>query len=68
MQKAKYGYEAYCRCTGGKSAVTGDPLPPWEKLPGNVKNAWFAAAEAIVEPRTLDEIGKELSSIAGFKV
>ena len=50
MQSAKKGYEAYSKHTGGKSAVTGDPLPPWEKLPGGVANAWFAAAEAIVGP------------------
>lgn len=49
MLAAQKGYEAYSRYTGGKSAVTGDPLPQWAALPGQVTNAWFAAASAIIE-------------------
>ncbi len=44
---ARAGYEAYSRTTGGRSAVTGDPLPAWDALPGAVRNAWWSAAEAI---------------------
>jgi len=49
MRAARRGYEAYCGYTGCKSAVTGDPLPIWESLPGAVKNAWFAAAASIFQ-------------------
>lgn len=45
--EARAGYEGYKRATGGRSAVTGDPLPEWDALPDGVQNAWFAAAEAI---------------------
>jgi len=44
MDMARAGYESYAAYTGNKSAVTGDDLPKWEQLPGNVVNAWFAAA------------------------
>jgi len=47
MRMAKAGYESYSQYTGHKSAVTGDNLPKWEKLPGGVVNAWFAAAEGM---------------------
>ena len=49
MRSARKGYESYCGYTGWKSAVTGDTLPPWENLPGAVKNAWFAAATGIFQ-------------------
>lgn len=49
MRAAQKGYESYCDYTGWKSAVTGDTLPPWENLPGAVKNAWFAAATGIAQ-------------------
>lgn len=49
MKAARRGYEAYCGYTGCKSAVTGEPLPIWESLPGAVKNAWFAAATGIAQ-------------------
>ena len=49
MMAARRGYENYCKYTGGKSAVTGDLLPSWDNLPGNIVNAWFAAANGIVD-------------------
>jgi hypothetical protein len=49
MRAAQRGYESYCKYTGGKSAVTGDLLPLWDDLPGNIVNAWFAAANGIVD-------------------
>lgn len=39
----KAGYDAYCKQTGGKSLVTGDPLPPFEALKPSIKDAWAAA-------------------------
>ena len=49
MKMAQVGYEKYCEYTGWKSAVTGCDLPAWNKLPGNIKNAWFAAADGIIK-------------------
>ena len=57
MKMAKAGYEGYCQYTRWKSAVTGDTLPPWEELPGNVKNAWFSAAEKMTD--FLAKVGPE---------
>lgn len=53
MQAAQRGYEAYSKYTGGKSVITGDPLPEWHQLLGVVANAWFAAAKAILAKRTI---------------
>jgi hypothetical protein len=49
MKMAKVGYESYAAYTGNKSAVTGDDLPTWEELPGNVCNAWFASADGMTK-------------------
>lgn len=48
MRIARVGYESYAAHTGNRSAVTGQDLPTWEQLPGSVVNAWFAAAEGII--------------------
>ena len=55
MDMARAGYESYTAYTGNKSAVTGEMLPTWEQLPGNVVNAWFAAAEGMT--RFLASVG-----------
>jgi hypothetical protein len=49
MKVAQKGYESYCRYTGNKSVVTGDDLPAWNDLPGEVNNAWCAAADEIID-------------------
>jgi len=49
MKMARAGYEGYAAYTGNKSAVTGDDLPTWNNLPGQVCNAWFAAATKMTE-------------------
>jgi len=46
---AKKAYEAYCLYTDNKSLVTGDDLPTWENLPLNIRSAWDASAQAIIE-------------------
>lgn len=43
----RIAYLAYCRSTGGKSAVTGDPLPSWEDQRPEIRTAWRAAADAV---------------------
>lgn len=40
-------YEAYCRETGWKSAITGADLPQFNATPELVQQAWIAAAEAV---------------------
>jgi len=46
MVAAQRAYEAYCKYTGNKSLVTGDQLPVWDNLKGEIKNAWHFAAKA----------------------
>ncbi|MBF0260414.1 MAG: hypothetical protein HQL97_01080 [Magnetococcales bacterium] len=48
LAAAKRGYDGYCDYTDWKSLVTGDRLPAWEGLKPSIKNAWYAAAEAIL--------------------
>lgn len=45
---AKAAYDAYKDYTGGKSAITGDPLPEFKDLPATIYNAWHAAAKAAI--------------------
>ena len=41
-------YEAYCADSGGKSLVSGAPLPTWEETKPEIRGAWHAAANAVV--------------------
>jgi len=41
------GYEAYARSTGGKT-WDGKDMPKWEDLPQRIKDAWMAAADAVM--------------------
>jgi hypothetical protein len=45
-------YEAYCEKTGWKSLVSGDQLPPFNKLVPAIQEAWAAAANAVVNAVT----------------
>lgn len=44
-------YEAYSESLGGKSGVTGQPLPEWasDKVTPAIKAGWEAAASASVK-------------------
>ena len=41
-------YEGYCGETGGKSLISGSPLPPFERLAEPIQDAWEAAARALL--------------------
>ena len=43
----KHAYLAYCASTGGKSLVSGAPLPSWEDQDPQIQDAWEAAATAV---------------------
>lgn len=43
----RIAYEAYCKSTDGKSAITGADLPTFYDTPLAVQEAWVAAAGAI---------------------
>lgn len=45
---ARHLYERYSEHTGGKSVVTGDPLPDWMDLGTKIQEAWAAAARAAI--------------------
>jgi hypothetical protein len=40
-------YDAYCAATGGVSLISGDKLPTFPNLKGEIQNAWVAAAKAV---------------------
>lgn len=37
-------YRGYCRYTGGKSLISGDILPTFDKLKPEIQGAWMTAA------------------------
>lgn len=43
----RLAYEAYVAAVGGRSAVTGDPLPDFAATPDLVRRGWRAAADAL---------------------
>jgi hypothetical protein len=45
---AKIAYEAYGKATGGKNYL-GLPMPEWDELPQEIRDAWDAAAGAVVD-------------------
>lgn len=50
-------YEAYRQTTGGRSLVSGAPLPGWLDLPEDIREAWRAAADAVLmyDPSAKDD-------------
>lgn len=44
---AEIAYEAYRKSSGGKSLVSGHPIPEFWQLPTEIKNAWSDSAEAL---------------------
>jgi hypothetical protein len=46
---AQAGYEAYVTRAGGKSLISGEQLPGWVGLPAEIREAWEAATEAILD-------------------
>lgn len=44
--RGQKAYEGYCEFSGGKSLISGVPLPEWDKQAENVRAAWEAAAFA----------------------
>ncbi len=43
----KAAYDGYFGACGGKSLISGAPLPKWEDQSDEIKAAWMAAAEAV---------------------
>jgi hypothetical protein len=43
----KVAYNGYIKQTGGVSLVSGDKLPPFEKLKREIQDAWAASVIAI---------------------
>lgn len=41
-------FEAYAERAGGRSLVTGQDIPPWDNTRQEVRDAWEAAAEAVL--------------------
>jgi hypothetical protein len=44
---AEIAYEAYRANSGGKSLVSGQPIPAFAELPEPIRAAWTAAADAV---------------------
>ena len=61
IDKEAYGrlaYDTYKSNAGGKSLVTGDPLPDYDALPERVQFAWEAAADIVATQAILDNGGE----------
>lgn len=50
-------YEAYCEKAGGKSLVSGAPLPVWEAQAPAIQEAWEAGAEAAIKSYAENVLG-----------
>ena len=44
---AKVAYDAYVKAAGGVSLVSGEPLPEFDQLPENIRQAWDASSQAV---------------------
>lgn len=42
-------FEAYCAARQG-TTYAGDPMPGWETMPEDIRQAWEAAAKAVIPP------------------
>lgn len=59
MALGRAAYEGYRSSSGGKSLISGDPLPPFERLKPVVQLAWVVGAEAAVETAQAREAREE---------
>ena len=48
LNAGKIAYDAYFKYSGGKSLVSGAPLPKYEEQADEIKSAWDAAANAVL--------------------
>lgn len=59
---AEIAYDAYCKQTGGVSLISGAKLPPFTVLKQDIKDAWAAAAIAVLNdahrPPSIDPTSK----------
>jgi len=53
---AKIAYEGYVKQAGGISLATGDRLPAFELLGGEIQDAWAAAAIAVRRDMNMETI------------
>lgn len=62
MNYGKIAYMAYRDSSGGKSLVSGQPIPAWEELPLRIQESWKAAADAVEKaiqlPPTIEEAAR----------
>lgn len=52
---AKIAYDAYSHAVGGKSAITGALLPPFDQTPALVQKGWLEAAAAVIHELETNE-------------
>lgn len=55
-------YLGYCESSGGKSLVSGQKLPDWERLDPRIQEAWISAANAVLY-REDDDVVEYLEGI-----
>jgi len=54
MKAGRAAYVAYVASVGGKSAVSGQPLPGWWETSRQIRDAWMDAAEAARNTEEVD--------------
>lgn len=47
-EAGQVAYEGYFAACGGKSLVSGAPLPTWDEQRADIRDAWLAAASAVL--------------------
>lgn len=58
---AKKAYDAYSAQSGGKSLISGAPLPTFDVLTAEIQDAWYAAADA-VSVAAVDALHKDIAA------
>lgn len=49
MTPGQIAYEGYRKASGGKSLISGQPLPEWDGLTSAIQAAWEASGEAVMK-------------------
>lgn len=58
-------YEGYYAQSGGKSLISGDPLPAWEALKPEIQAAWEAGAEKVIKSYAENVLGDTPAGVTG---
>lgn len=61
-------YEGYCKSSRGKSLISGEPLPTWDQVKPEIREAWELAAQEVINGSKLQRYLDALQKIANYPV